>query len=272
MRASQGASIQTSISLSRSFTTCIVCVASEAYRPWVNVQRASLERWGNGVEYYHVSPESFRDNAAYTQYADMQYLVEANRPKVVLEYLEKYDQVILVGADVYFTGPFREVLKKYPSADGLASVHHSSPLPEDGRSPTNHGNHVMGHLNADFQVWRRTPETLRFLNWCFEQMTLFDVANARDQIWLNFAPSHVRDFVILKEPGVNTAYYNLHERRLAKDGADRWTVNGQLMYFFQFSGFNPQKPHILSRYNQRSELQTVEVYNLMQEFASKFAP
>ena len=32
-----------------------------------------------------------------------------------------------------------------------------------------------------------------------------------DQRWLDFAPSHVEDLCILRDPGVNTAYWNLKQ-------------------------------------------------------------
>ncbi len=267
--------IQINHALGKTLTTCIVVLASKEYEPWIEVQRESLERWGNGIDYIVVPAAEITKENGYLEYEQMVHRLNAARPKVILKYLEKYDQVIFVGADCYFTGPFREVLKKYPSADALAAVHTTSPLPDDGASPTNWGNHIMGHLNADFHVWRRTASSREFLEWWSKQTELHRLdadylTQPWDQVWLNYAPNFVNNFVALKEPGINVAYYNLHERKITKDAAGRWRVNEQLMYFFQFSGFEPSRPGTLSKYNTRKQVQSKEVFELMQEFTSKF--
>ena len=270
--------IQTNLSRGVNFKTCVVSICSPEFEKWAKVQERSLERWGNGFDYFMVHTDELKAGHGYTPGDNVIDLVEANRPKVILKYLERYEQVIFVGADVWFVGPIKDVLKKYPTADGMAAVHCTTPHPEDGKSPNNWSNHLIGHLNADFQVWRNTEQSRKFLEWCASQMERYAPTTPhkeggvqpRDQVWLNYAPSFVRDFIILREPGCNIAYYNLHERKLKKDEADRWIVNHQLAYYFQFSGFELSKPHQLSRYNQRPELLTKEVFEVLQAFSKEF--
>jgi glycosyltransferase involved in cell wall biosynthesis len=55
------------------------------------------------------------------------------------------------------------------------------------------------------------------------------------------------DHVILKDTAYNVAYWNLHGRRLAwEDG--RYTVDGERLRFFHFSGFDPRRPWVLSKH------------------------
>ncbi len=67
-----------------------------------------------------------------------------------------------------------------------------------------------------------------------------------DQRWVDFVPSFF-DHHILKDPGYNVAYWNLHGREVFNDG-DRYLVNGVPLRFFHFSGFDARKPWLLSKH------------------------
>jgi glycosyltransferase involved in cell wall biosynthesis len=67
-----------------------------------------------------------------------------------------------------------------------------------------------------------------------------------DQRWIDLVPS-LFEHHILKDPGYNVAYWNLHERDVAWTG-DGFVVNGRPLTFFHFSGYDPAKPHLLSKH------------------------
>ena len=60
-----------------------------------------------------------------------------------------------------------------------------------------------------------------------------------DQRWLDLVPSYF-DHHVLRDPGVNVAQWNLHERRLRREDGS-FTVNGAPLRTFHFSGFDPEK-------------------------------
>ncbi len=70
-----------------------------------------------------------------------------------------------------------------------------------------------------------------------------------DQRWIDFAPALFTPY-IWKDPGVNVAYWNLHERGLRKgDGPAAWVVGeGMPLRFFHFSGYDPAVPWRLSKH------------------------
>ncbi len=71
-----------------------------------------------------------------------------------------------------------------------------------------------------------------------------------DQRWMDLATGYFAPF-ILRHPGCNAAWWNLPNRDVREhDG--HWTVNGEDLVFFHFSGFDPTKPHLVSTHQGAS--------------------
>ncbi len=66
---------------------------------------------------------------------------------------------------------------------------------------------------------------------------------------MDMVPGMFAGVRILREPGYNVAYWNLHERAVAC--TDPLTVNGEPLHFFHFSGFDPDKLWVVSKYQDR---------------------
>ena len=59
-----------------------------------------------------------------------------------------------------------------------------------------------------------------------------------DQKWMDFLPSLYGDQIrILRHPGVNLAFWNMHEREFLDDG-ENYSVDGFPLIIFHFSGFS----------------------------------
>jgi hypothetical protein len=58
---------------------------------------------------------------------------------------------------------------------------------------------------------------------------------------------------IVDHPGVNAAYWNLHERRISKQG-EKFYANERPLIFFHYSGYSIGRPHEISRHQDRIEL------------------
>ena len=102
------------------------------------------------------------------------------------------------------------------------------------------------------------PKTEELLAWWSERLaTDCLVAPERgyfvDQRWMDFAPGLVPGFFILRDPGYNLAYWNLAGARPARRG-NRYEVDGRPLRFFHFSGFDPERPHMLSKHQDRIQL------------------
>jgi hypothetical protein len=95
-----------------------------------------------------------------------------------------------------------------------------------------------------------TSDGRRFLAWWKERLwkhCRHDPAHGfhYDQRWLDLVPTLFDDVYIERDAAYNAAYWNLPERDA---GAD--------VRFFHFSGFEPDKPHIVTRYSDRLPMST----------------
>lgn len=83
----------------------------------------------------------------------------------------------------------------------------------------------------------------QFLSWwaeCVRRECVYDHSRwlCRDQRWLDFAPSYFPGHHIMRDPTVNVAGWNLHERQLEwREGG--YHVDGKPLRIFHFSGVTP---------------------------------
>ena len=90
-----------------------------------------------------------------------------------------------------------------------------------------------------------------------------------DQRWFDLAPGFLTDFAIVRDPEYNVAYWNLHGRRLERDDGG-YKVDGRPLAFFHFSGFDPDHPLVLSRYQDRIDVLADPVLErLLAEYAAE---
>ncbi len=134
--------------------------------------------------------------------------------------------------------------------DGVVLVPHVlSPVPRDGMQPDETTLLGSGMFNAGmFGVGIQHGGFLEFLMERLKRECIFDAKRMRfnEQRWLDFVPSLFPHRVV-KDPGVDVAYWNLHERPLEKQG-DRWLAGGVPLRAFHFSSFEPRVEGMAGRY------------------------
>ena len=115
-----------------------------------------------------------------------------------------------------------------------------------------------GTYNLGFIGLANNASARKLVNWWSEKTALdcvVDIATGRfvDQKWMDLVPGYVDDAFILRDPGYNAAYWNLHERELTVSGEDFY-ADGRPLRFYHFSGFDPVKPATLSKHQTRHTL------------------
>ncbi|MDD5055204.1 MAG: glycosyltransferase family 4 protein [Candidatus Peribacteraceae bacterium] len=183
----------------------------------------------------------------------------ALRPAFLLHLMRRWNANTLVfaDADLYFTGGIDHVNALLERHSFILTPSYLTPIPEDGRHPTDRQFLAAGIYNGGFAGCRKCDETLAMLTWLNERLKKYSFLRPEDdmfgdQRWLDLVPSFMNDLLILRDTTTNAAYWNLHERIITQSGG-RYFVNGQPMAFFHFSGFKCGSPPTLSVHQTRTD-------------------
>ena len=186
---------------------------------------------------------------------DVMELSTAVKPFLLRELLARgHDRVVFLDPDIRVYRPLDAVLDGLKEADMLLTPHLTSPLGDD-KHPGEREILMAGAYNLGFLGLARTPAVEGFLGWWGERCEEQCVAEPErglfvDQRWMDLAPGLLDRVRVLRHPGYNVAYWNLHDRRL-QGPPDDAHVNGEPLVFFHFSGLDPLKPARLSRHQDR---------------------
>ncbi|MBA3703740.1 MAG: hypothetical protein H0W79_13155, partial [Rubrobacteraceae bacterium] len=142
---------------------------------------------------------------------------------------------------------------------GLVLIPHiTTPLPRDGKRPSEADILISGTYNLGFISLERGAGTERLLDWWSERLKTDcvvapDAGYFVDQRWMDFVHGVMPDFYVLRDPAYNVAYWNLHGRDLTYHKG-RYYVDGRPLRFFHFSGFDPDHRKRLSKHQTRIEI------------------
>ena len=197
-------------------------------------------------------------------YADMTFrygvteLSTAVKPTFLRLLLHRHgeDPVVYFDPDILVTAPLDALRQALGSAGIVLTPHLLAPIPQDGREPTESSILIAGAYNLGFVGLRAATETEAFLLWWEERLRdacVVDLPRGLmvDQKWVDLVPGIFPSTGMLRDPTYNVAYWNIHARPLEERGG-RFLVHGRPLTFFHFSGFNPAKPQVLSKEQNRT--------------------
>ena len=131
----------------------------------------------------------------------------------------------------------------------VLTPHTTEPVPRDGCKPTERDLMETGTYNLGFIAVSQAA--IPFLDWWQVRLRRDAIVDPMamlftDQRWVDLAPGYFSVHV-WRDPGCNLAYWNLGTRRLEPAGPG-FLVNGRPLRFLHFSGYDPDRPHLLSRH------------------------
>ena len=157
--------------------------------------------------------------------------------------------VIYLDPDIVVFASLEEVPALAHTHGLVLTPHVTQAIPDDGRGVDALFVLAAGMYNLGFIAV--APQADDCLLWWWQQTrrrALNDVKQQMftDQRWADYMPS-LFGHHLLKDPGYNVAYWNLHERPVTRvDG--RLYARDMPLRFFHFSGFDPDVPWLLSRH------------------------
>ena len=166
------------------------------------------------------------------------------------------DVVIYLDPDIRAYSAFTAIEREFAAGASVVLTPHITRPLEDGKNPNDYHMLQAGVFNLGFIAVRRGADAEAFVAWWARRLATQAVADVpnnlfTDQRWCDLAPCFVDRLAVLKNPGYNTAYWNLAERVISRDADQRWRVNGQPLAFFHFSGVNVERPQLVSKHQDR---------------------
>lgn len=198
----------------------------------------------------------------------------AVKPFYFQYFLKKHpeaNKIMYLDPDIIVYQPLTELLATLDEADAVLTPHLTRPIPDTDKQPSELDHLNTGIFNLGFGAFRRCEATDSFLDWWAEKLRyecLIALCKGLfvDQNWMNFLPLFVENCYIEKDPGYNAAYWNLHERTFSRREGTFFVNEIHPLHFFHYSGYDPAKPDIISKYqnrydfNQRPDL--VELFEI----------
>lgn len=140
----------------------------------------------------------------------------------------------------------------------VLTPHTLRPVPQDGRTPSQVDVMIAGIYNLGYVSLGPGAETERIIDWWSDRLRRDCRVDPLwgyfvDQRWFDLVPGFVADLAIVRDPEYNVAYWNIHERVLQSD-PDGYRVDGRPLGFFHFSGFDAERPLMLSRHQSRTDV------------------
>ena len=172
------------------------------------------------------------------------------KPFVLRKLLASYDQVLYLDPDICVYAHLSPVFDALNEASVVVTPHANTPI-LDGQVPDDLGFLRFGAYNLGFVGVSRCAEAEAFLDWWGARCMALGFYEpqsglAVDQKWVDLAPAYFPKLQILHHPGLNLAFWNLHERHISP-GPQGYLVNGtHTLHFIHFSSFNEATPEVIA--------------------------
>jgi len=177
---------------------------------------------------------------------------------------EGYEKAIFLDPDIVCYGSFDKIWSALDQADLILTPHIFSPMPDDGLSPDDRDFVNSGFINGGFWAAKKSENTKKCIHWMIEKVKYFgffipQINLYADQTWMSCLPWFFpENTLILRNSGLNVAYWNLHERKLSQVNGDIFS-NRERLVFFHFSGHDDKNlvqltKHSLRKYSENNNL------------------
>ncbi|HEX2132482.1 MAG TPA: glycosyltransferase [Actinophytocola sp.] len=179
-------------------------------------------------------------------------LASAVKPLLLRRLLDQASAVVFLQPDIQVFAPLTDVEQLVADHHIVLTPRFTEPLPRDGREPDEAA--VMGAGMFDLGFIAVGPGAKRFLDFWKDRTRQYSIYDPGaqvfvDQRWVDQVPT-LFEHTILRDPGVNVAYWNLHERPLARGTDGRYHVGPDPLRLFHFSGYRPDRPWLLTQHCQ----------------------
>jgi hypothetical protein len=168
-------------------------------------------------------------------------------------------------SDIFVCDSFDSLFEKLDNCSILLTGHILKPVELEISEQLELSFLRAGIYNGGFVGLKNTMMTMNFLAWWKQRLIWHCLSDKpgleADQSWLNFVPVLFPEVKVLKNPEVNVAYWNFHERELELDANNDVRVAGARIPFLHFSGWNWREPETISKFASPDMGNSVKAWN-----------
>lgn len=184
-------------------------------------------------------------------------LCTAVKGQALVNFLQKYEKVAYLDPDIAVFDdllPLEQLLDEY---DIILTPHQTAPEDQISDVVSNEICSLQhGTYNFGFYAARNSANGMTFANWFAQRLLYFCVDDKvrglfTDQKWGDLVPALFAGVYIWRHPGCNVSTWNLTHRFVQQIAPQKYSVNGESLLFFHFSGFDSgAQKNMLDRYSK----------------------
>ena len=214
-----------------------------------------------------------QSSEVYTSHADTIGVLGGWGRTLILDYMARrgHPKVMALDADMETFGRLDDLWLSLDEHDIIVTPHRLTYPPLDGKTVTQELFSFYGNYNSAFFMMRQTPESMRFLEW-WNVMSLlagemnFSVGRCAEQGWLRFVADYVPRVRVLRDIGVNMAFWRWDREDMMEHRGGRWLIDGVPLRVFHYSHFDPDDlPASIEKHQNRAKCSPV-----MLEFLARY--
>jgi FkbM family methyltransferase len=158
--------------------------------------------------------------------------------------LDGCQQVYFFDADIVLFSRIDDLIDILDTSTLILTPHQTTPetaleaIIDNEICSLRHGIYNLGFLGV-----RNVPEARRFTDWWAQRLYYFcrealDMHLWTDQKWINHVPVFFEQVHVVKSPRFNVAPWNITTRKVEGNFETGFTVNGEPLAFYHFTGFD----------------------------------
>lgn len=184
------------------------------------------------------------------------------------------ENVIYLDPDIFVLSRLDRVTEILDGGSAVVVTPHITTRIDDGLHPDETTMLKVGVFNLGFIAISSSDTGYKVVNWWADRLergAVNDLSKGlfTDQKWVDLVPCLFSNVAILRDPGFNVAYWNLHERVISFEN-DVWYANGEPIKFFHFSGIDLKNIERFSKHQNRYNLSNIGVLkNLYIKYTKK---